>query len=122
VIGGYVANGEMLDSILIGYFEGADLTYPGRIRAGIPPEFRRVLLPHLEELRIERCPFLNLPDRTEGRWGEVMTAAKIANCRWLDPFIVARIEFLEWTPEDRLRHPRFAEIRNDKDARKVFRE
>ena len=96
--------------------------YAGRIRAGIAPEFRRVLLPHFEELRIERCPFRNLPDRTEGRWGEGMTIAKMATCRWSDPFIVARIEFLEWTPEGRLRHPQFAGIRSDKDARDVFRE
>jgi hypothetical protein len=57
----------MLDSILVGYFNSRDLIYVGHIRAGIPTEFRRVLLPHLEELRIERCPFRNLPDRTEGR-------------------------------------------------------
>jgi ATP-dependent DNA ligase len=40
----------------------------------------------------------------------------------LDPFIVARIEFLEWTPENRLRHPRFAGIRSDTNARDVARE
>jgi ATP-dependent DNA ligase len=28
-------------------------------------------------------------------------------CRWLDPFLVACIEFLEWTRDNRLRHPRF---------------
>jgi ATP-dependent DNA ligase len=43
-------------------------------------------------------------------------------CRWLNPFIVARIEFLEWTPDNRLRHPRFAGIRSDKDARDVMPE
>jgi ATP-dependent DNA ligase len=36
--------------------------------------------------------------------------------------IVARIEFLEWTPENRLRHPRFAGIRRDKDGSDVLRE
>jgi ATP-dependent DNA ligase len=122
VIGGYVPNGNNLDSILVGYFNGRDLMYAGRIRAGIPAGFRRVILPHFEELQIARCPFRNLPDRTEGRWGEGLTAAKMPICRWLDPFIVVRIEFLEWTPEDRLRHPRFAGIRSDKDAREVGRE
>jgi bifunctional non-homologous end joining protein LigD len=122
VIGGYLPSGDMVDSILVGYFKGRDLMYAGRIRAGIPTEFRRVLLPHFEELQIARCPFCNLPDRTEGRWGEGVTAAKMVFCRWLDPFIVARIEFLEWTPEGRLRHPRFAGIRSDKNARDVFRE
>jgi bifunctional non-homologous end joining protein LigD len=37
-------------------------------------------------------------------------------------FVVARIDSLEWTPENRLRHPRFAGIRSDKDAREVVRE
>jgi ATP-dependent DNA ligase len=46
----------------------------------------------------------------------------MALCRWLNPFIVARIEFLEWTPDNRLRHPRFAGIRSDKDAYDVMRE
>ena len=41
-----------------------------------------------------------------------LTAAKMAMCRWLDPFLVVRIEFLEWTPENRLRHPRFGGIRS----------
>jgi hypothetical protein len=35
-------------------------------------------------------------------------------CRWLDPFIFVRIEFLEWTADNRLRHPRFAGIRSEK--------
>jgi ATP-dependent DNA ligase len=81
VIGGYLPNGKMLDSILVGYFKGRDLMYVGRIRADLPAEFRRVLLPYFEELQTARCPFRNLPDRTEGRWGEGLTAAKMAICR-----------------------------------------
>jgi DNA ligase D-like protein (predicted ligase) len=96
VIGGYTPNGDTLDSILVGYYEGRDLMYAGAVRAGIPSEFRRALFAHFEQLRIPRCPFSNLPDRTEGRWREGLTAAKMAMCCWLDPFIVARIEFLEW--------------------------
>jgi hypothetical protein len=37
-------------------------------------------------------------------------------CRWLDPFLVARSEFLEWTSENRSRHARFAGLRSDKGA------
>ena len=80
------------------------------------------MLQHFEGLRKQRCPFTNIPDRGKGRWGEGLTAAKMAMCHWLDPFIVVRIEFLEWTPDNRLRHPRFAAIRSDKDAREVTRE
>ena len=122
VIGGYIPNGDVLESLLVGYYEGRDLMYAAAVRAGIPAEFRRVLIPHLEGLRISRCPFVNLPDRGEGRWGEGMTAAKMAACCWLHPFIVARIEFLEWTPENRLRHSLFVAIHTDKNVHEVVRE
>ena len=122
VIGGYIPNGDAVDSILVGYYAGCELMYAASVRAGIPPELRRALLAHLEALSNARCPFVNLPDRGEGRWGEGLTAAKMAACHWLDPFIVARIEFLEWTPDNRLRHPRFGGIRSDMDARGVVRE
>jgi ATP-dependent DNA ligase len=112
VIGGYIPNGTAVDSILVGYYIVRDLMYAGAVRAGISKEFRRALFPNFEELQIAPCPFTNLPERTEGRWGEGLTAAKMGLCRWLDPFIVARIEFLEWTPENRLRHARFAGIRS----------
>ena len=62
----YVANGNMLDSILVGYFSGSSLKYGGHIRAGIPREFRRVLTPRFDELRIERCP-LSKPTRSHRR-------------------------------------------------------
>ena len=110
VIGGYIPIGSVVDSLLVGYYTGRDLRYAGSVRAGLPSEFRRVLLPHFEQLQIVRCPFVNLPDRAEGRWGEGLTAAKMGACRWLHPLLVARIEFLEWTPENRLRHPRFSGI------------
>ena len=96
--------------------------YAASVRAGIPAQYRGVLLAHFDALRIQHCPFSNLPDRGEGRWGEGLTVAKMALCRWLKPLIVARIEFLEWTPDNLLRHPRFAGIRSDKDARDVMRE
>ena len=122
MIGGYIPSDNILDSLLVGYYEGRHLMYAASVRAGIPPQFRRVLIRHVEKLRISSCPFVNLPDRGEGRWGEGLTAVKMAACCWLHPFIVVRIEFLQWTPEVRLRHPRFAGIRTDKDGREVVRE
>jgi ATP dependent DNA ligase C terminal region len=107
VIAGYIPNGAVVDSLLVGYYEGRYLMYAGSVRAGLPIEFRRVLVPHLDQLQIAGCPFVNLPDRTEGRWGEGLTAAKMVACYWLHPFLVARIECLEWTPQERLRHLSF---------------
>jgi bifunctional non-homologous end joining protein LigD len=122
VIGGYIPNGDAIDSMLVGYNVRRELTYAASVRAGIAPEVRRALAPHFEALSTARCPFVNLPDGGEGRWGEGLTIAKMAACRWLETLLVARIEFLEWTPDNRLRHPRFAGIRSDKDVREVVRE
>lgn len=108
VLGGYVPTARSFDSILVGRFDGKRLMYAGSIRAGFPTGARRALMPELEKLGAERCPFANLPERTHGRWGEGITADRMELCRWLRPRIVARIEFLEWTDEMRLRHPRFA--------------
>jgi ATP-dependent DNA ligase len=44
------------------------------------------------------------------------------HCRWLKPRLVASIEFLEWKPDDRLRHPKFVALLEDKDFRRVTRE
>jgi ATP-dependent DNA ligase len=65
VIGGYLPNGNGLDSILVGYYAGRVLMYAASVRAGIPMEFRRALLHHFEELRIPRCPFANLPQKLD---------------------------------------------------------
>jgi ATP-dependent DNA ligase len=42
-------------------------------------------------------------------------------CRWLKPRLVAAIEFLEWTPENKLRHPKFVGLGEDKNPREVRR-
>jgi bifunctional non-homologous end joining protein LigD len=76
VIGGYIPNGDVLDSLLVGHYEGHKLMYAASVRAGIPTQYRRVLPAHFDALRIQRCPFANLPDRGEGSWGEGLTAPK----------------------------------------------
>jgi len=41
------------------------------------------------------CPFQNLPESKKGRWGEGLTAEDMSKCRWLQPRLVAMIEFAE---------------------------
>ena len=69
-----------------------------------------------------KCPFANLPEAYKGRWGEGLTGADMGKCVWVRPEIVARIEFLEWTASDHLRHAKFARLREDKYARTVVKE
>jgi ATP dependent DNA ligase C terminal region len=73
-------------------------------------------------LEIPDCPFANLPEAKSGRWGQELTKAKMAECRWLKPVLVGQFEFLEWTGENHLRHTKFIGLREDKPAREVRRE
>jgi DNA ligase D-like protein (predicted ligase) len=122
VIGGYMPSSSTFDSILVGYYQGHDLTYAARIRAGFVPVLRQRVFAQFRGLEIAKCPFVNLPERGKGRWGEGLTADGMEHCRWLKPRLVASVEFLEWTAEDRLRHPKFVALRDDRKANQIVRE
>ncbi len=122
VIGGYIPASTTFDSILVGYYEGSDLMYAGRIRNGFTPASRRTVFSNFAGLSISKCPFRNLPESGKGRSGEGLTAEDMKKCRWLKPQLVAMIEFLEWTPDGRLRHPRFVAVRDDRIPREITRE
>ena len=53
------------------------------------------------------------------RWGQGLTRAKMAECRWLKPVLVGQFEFLEWTADQHLRHVKFVALRDDRRARDV---
>jgi DNA ligase D-like protein (predicted ligase) len=121
VIGGYFPGSTSFESILVGYYEGTDLMYAGRIRNGFTSASRRTVFSNFEGLAISKCPFRNLPKSRKGRWGEGLTADDMKKCRWLKPQLVAAIEFLEWTADGHLRHPKFVALR-DQRPRKITRE
>jgi ATP-dependent DNA ligase len=68
-------------------------------------------------MEMAACPFANLPEARSGRRGVGLTAAKMKNCRWLKPQLVGQFEFVEWTPDNHLRHSRFMGLREDKKAK-----
>jgi bifunctional non-homologous end joining protein LigD len=43
-------------------------------------------------------------------------------CRWLKPVLVGEFEFVEWTPDNHLRHASFIALRDDRRAREVRKE
>jgi bifunctional non-homologous end joining protein LigD len=96
--------------------------YAGRIRNGFAPASRRTVFSKFEGLAISKCPFHNLPESGKGRWGEGLTAEDMKKCRWLKPQLVATIEFVEWTQDRHLRHPKFVALREDKVASEIRRE
>ncbi len=123
VIGGYRPDGEnALDALLVGYYEGRELRFAGKVRAGLVRHIRQEVLGKLKPLQVPDCPFANLPDTDVGPWAGGITADQMREMHWTVPQLVAQIRFTEWTAENRLRHAAFLGLRLDKPARQVGRE
>ena len=122
VIGGYTVGGRTFDALVFGYYEGKDLLFASKTRNGFTPPLREAIMRKFKGLEQVDCPFSNLPEKREGRWGQGITAAKMKDCRWLKPVLVGQFEFTEWTPDNHLRHSQFVALRDDKKASEVVRE
>jgi bifunctional non-homologous end joining protein LigD len=123
VIGGYVPDGKMFDSILVGYYDdNQQLLFAGKVRAGFTPALRANVNAQLAALRTARCPFVNLPNHRKSHWGEGVTAEEMTTLKWVKPSVVAEVSFTEWTNDANLRHAAFVALREDKPAREVRRE
>jgi len=122
VIAGYTFGTKTFDAVIIGYYESDRLIYAARTRNGFTSATRNQLFKKFARLEIPECPFANLPEARSGRWGQGLTQSKMADCRWLKPALVGQFEFVEWTPDNHLRHSRFVALREDKPAQDVRRE
>jgi ATP-dependent DNA ligase len=63
VIGGYIPGSTTFDSILVGYYEGSDLTYAARIRNGFAPASRRRCSRSSRDCRSRNVRFAIFPNR-----------------------------------------------------------
>lgn len=122
VIGGYTPSPKNFDALIFGYYEGDKLLYAARTRSGFTPASRAELYRRFQALGMSDCPFSNLPEERGGRWGQGLTSEKMKECRWLKPVLVGQFEFVEWTPDNHLRHSKFIALREDKDPKQVRRE
>jgi bifunctional non-homologous end joining protein LigD len=122
VIGGYIPAGDSFDSLLVGYYEKGQLLFIAKVRNGFVPASRRRLLEAFKGLETAVCPFANLPEPKSARRGRALTREEMRKCEWLQPKLVAQIEFTDWTEDDHLRHSRFVGLRRDKRALDVRRE
>jgi ATP-dependent DNA ligase len=99
-----------LGALLVGYYEGEDLVFAGKIGTGFDTKMLRDLRARLDRLEIPAPPF------TKG------TGLPRVRFHWARPEIVVQVAFIEWTKHGKLRHPRLVGVRFDKDAREVVRE
>ena len=123
VIGGYRPSGDnSVDALLVGYFDDEGLHFAAKVRAGLVPHVRRELARKFKPLRLDHCPFADLPTEGSSRWGGGVSADDMKEIIWTKPALVAQIQFVEWTAENRLRHSKFLGLRSDKAAKDVRRE
>jgi bifunctional non-homologous end joining protein LigD len=122
VIAGFTPSLKNFDALVIGCRDGNKLIYAARTRSGFTPASRAELYKKIKPLEIKECPFANLPEKKAGRWGAGLTAAKMVECRWVEPRLVGQFEFVECTSDGHLRHSKFVGLRDDKKAKDVGRE
>ena len=123
VISGYRPDGKNFDALLVGYYQGKELLFAGKIKAGFTPALRALLWKRIQQIEpLTKCPFVNLPNSKRGRWNEGITAEDMSELRWLKPKLVAQIAFTEWTRDGSLRHSKFVALREDKNPMEVVRE
>lgn len=85
------------------YGENGKLCYVGNVGSGLNFSELQFLEQATALLSIPHCPVVNPPETDE-------------TYTWFKPHLVAEIEFLEFTPQLRLRHPVFSRFRFDKRA------
>jgi len=111
VIGGYTeprGSRTGFGALLLGYYEDGKLRYAGKVGTGFSRETLERLYAGLARLEQELSPF----DED----------IKERGMHWVSPELVAQVAFAEWTPDGRLRHPRFKGLRSDKEPGEVIRE
>src|SRR5260370_41088312 len=86
----------------------------GRVGTGFSDTVLAHLYPKFQKLRAPSCPFVNLPEKSKGRWGLGITPAVMKRCHWVKPVLVAQVKFTEWTHDGQLRQPVFLGLRTDK--------
>ena len=113
VIGGWIPGegrrARRIGALLMGYHRDGTFVYAGRVGTGFTEKTLSELHAKLDPLRRETSPFGSAPKLPR----EVV---------FVEPSLVAEIEFREWTNEGVLRAPSFKGLREDKSPRDVVLE
>ena len=100
-------------ALVVGVHEAGGLRWAGNVGTGFTDAEIERLLGLLKPLERPDSPFSEVPKMPRVRRSDVV---------WVEPRLVAEVEFAEWTREGRLRAPVYVGLREDKSATEVRRE
>jgi bifunctional non-homologous end joining protein LigD len=104
VVGGFTdpQGGRVgLGALLVGYYEGDDFVFAGKVGTGFHTKLRTDQRARLDALEIPKTPFTKA------------TGLPRIRQHWVKPEIVVHVAFIEWTVHKKLRHSRLLGIRDD---------
>jgi ATP-dependent DNA ligase len=99
-----------LGALLVGYYDGDDFVFAGKIGTGFNTKLLLDLRAQLDALEIDKPPFTKAVGLPRLR------------AHWVRPEIVVQVGFIQWTKHNKLRHPRLLGVRHDKEPREVVKE
>ncbi|MGZ4315622.1 MAG: DNA ligase D [Gaiellaceae bacterium] len=100
-------------ALVLGYYVSNELVYAGNVGTGFNSKEIEKLLDKLRPLQRDTPPFREVPKMPKVRKNDVI---------WVEPKLIAEVEFAEWTHDGRLRAPSYKGLREDKSAEEVRRE
>ncbi len=102
-----------IGALVLGIWERGRLRWAGNVGTGFTDGTLDELLRRLRPLERPDSAFGDAPKMPRVRATDVV---------WVEPVLVAEVEFVEWTHQGRLRFPTFLGLRDDKAATDVRRE